>query len=26
MQVLAEIDDLMEIILKGTGETNRKHP
>jgi hypothetical protein len=26
MQVLAEIDDLMEIVLKGTGETNRKRP
>lgn len=24
--VLAEIDDLMEIVLKGTGETNRKQP
>ena len=26
VQVLAEIDALMEIILKGTGETNHKQP
>jgi hypothetical protein len=25
-QVLAEIDEIMEIALKGTGETNRKEP